>query len=1317
MLNRIFSLLICFLLAGSAHASWKHKGHKPKIFKNCFEENDKLIVYTPEWFDSAHENGVYVFGKISDPNSNTRVLVQGHSAKIDSLGNFYSKVSAGDNRKALPIKVELQYKKHNKWKTSERDIILVKIDRKNRLLAPIAGLSCFQVNPNVDYLINCTASSTIDLDGALRDFFWIVNDGDKVLRGENIIFDAGSDLNQNIALVAIDDDGLQSTATTSVEVAPLNTAPSISISLSSYEGVVPVVLSANANVSDSENNLQSIRWSASNGQYAEGANFSVQVDIPGPLTLTVVATDTLGAQSKEVVTFTGKAPIIPDPVLLAPETKQNEITEFKDTVAFLYSGPNPIQKTVTPGTIKEDKLAIVTGRVLDTAGEPIVGTKVSLNQKGNFGHTFTRVDGKFDLALNAGTYTLKYQNAGYIPAQRDFTVGVGGYKQEEDVVLVKLSQNVTPINMASPIAQLAVGESVSDPRGDRTHILITAPGTTATATLPDGSEQQLPLTSIRITEFTQGEDGPKRMPADLPSATAYTLAANFHVDEAAAIGAETVTFNKPVFYYVDNFLSAPAGSAVPLATYDEKCGAWIPGKDGYIIDILGVVNGYAQIDANGDGVVDDQDILAQYGVSTDELELLASRYIAGDSIARYELYHFSNVDANYGQGTNSSGNSPDVSGTGSHNNTGSGNSACGSIINLQDCSLGEVIDLVGTELKLFYNSKFDANNKNGLEYEISLSGDEIDAKSIRLRYNISGQNFEHHFPAQPNLKHQIVWDGKNKYGKNIFGNVPVDIEVTYLYDSFYRYFEYNDLATFGSTPWQDLQPGETIPAPDFEVAKNFRVYLSNQFHKPVSNMFLSEHHFYDPGQRRIFYGNGTQSNIAEKSKVTVKPFDKFFGATAKHPITGEIYFTKYFDEQGNYNRTCIQKMTATGDIVRVAGRAPCYETSNDIPTQRYPDKDLTKFVYINKMMFDEKGNLYFNDVGANILYRFNEASGSLERIAGTGLYPNVVSDDTFYDYIDQEAYEADFPFYSFTLGQQGWVYISTYSGVYMLNPCADEYKLRGYWYNPFFMPKYLENINMDKATGTLYYGNGLDSLNPNGPGVAWMHLGYVRPDGVSGYLSRIGTNPFCAFNQPCGIEPPRRFMEDVTVDGYVQLLLDDGSILTTSSFHTNFDFSQGVSGAVVRRMPTGEIETLVGGGEIPTNQNFTSPVDGADLRIPWSMESLIELDDGNILVTTWNGNKSFVFNLPRPENQTLVNEHRVADSSRGEIYLFDKKGRHLRTLDMMTEALKWEFTYNLQGDIISAKDRNGLITTVERDNDGQPTAIIAPLGQRTELSV
>ena len=61
-------------------------------------------------------------------------------------------------------------------------------------------------------------------------------------------------------------------------------------------------------------------------------------------------------------------------------------------------------------------------------------------------------------------------------------------------------------------------------------------------------------------------------------------------------------------------------------------------------------------------------------------------------------------------------------------------------------------------------------------------------------------------------------------------------------------------------------------------------------------------------------------------------------------------------------------------------------------------------------------------------------------------------------------------------------------------------------------------------------------------------------------------------------------------------------------------------------------------------------------------------------------------------------------------------GRHLRTLDALTGAVLYQFTYDAAGRLAQIKDGDGNITTVERDADGNPTAIVAPTGQRTDAA-
>ncbi|MGB5052364.1 MAG: RHS repeat-associated core domain-containing protein, partial [Caldilineaceae bacterium] len=82
-----------------------------------------------------------------------------------------------------------------------------------------------------------------------------------------------------------------------------------------------------------------------------------------------------------------------------------------------------------------------------------------------------------------------------------------------------------------------------------------------------------------------------------------------------------------------------------------------------------------------------------------------------------------------------------------------------------------------------------------------------------------------------------------------------------------------------------------------------------------------------------------------------------------------------------------------------------------------------------------------------------------------------------------------------------------------------------------------------------------------------------------------------------------------------------------------------------------------------------------------------------------------------------VGEFVLPSADGGELYEFDRFGRHLATRDAVTGALRVRFTYDGAGRLAMAVDAYGNTTTIERDGSGLPTAIVAPGGQRTTLAL
>ena len=69
------------------------------------------------------------------------------------------------------------------------------------------------------------------------------------------------------------------------------------------------------------------------------------------------------------------------------------------------------------------------------------------------------------------------------------------------------------------------------------------------------------------------------------------------------------------------------------------------------------------------------------------------------------------------------------------------------------------------------------------------------------------------------------------------------------------------------------------------------------------------------------------------------------------------------------------------------------------------------------------------------------------------------------------------------------------------------------------------------------------------------------------------------------------------------------------------------------------------------------------------------------------------------------------------VYIFEEIGRHLQTVDAEQNVVLQQIAYSADGSLDSITDRDGLVTSVERDSSGTPLAIVAPYGQRTELVV
>ena len=79
---------------------------------------------------------------------------------------------------------------------------------------------------------------------------------------------------------------------------------------------------------------------------------------------------------------------------------------------------------------------------------------------------------------------------------------------------------------------------------------------------------------------------------------------------------------------------------MPLGSYDQARGVWVPQDNGRVVKILSVANGLGNLDIDGDGLADGGAGLAALGITDAERQQLATLYQRGQSLWRVLIPHF-----------------------------------------------------------------------------------------------------------------------------------------------------------------------------------------------------------------------------------------------------------------------------------------------------------------------------------------------------------------------------------------------------------------------------------------------------------------------------------------------------------------------------------------------------------------------------------------------------------------------------------------------------------------------------------------------------
>ena len=1067
---------------------------------------------------------------------------------------------------------------------------------------------------------------------------------------------------------------------------------------------------------------------------AGDGSFVASVGAEGGDRIALVVVDPAGNSSAPRDLEVPGAPSVPaDPALGAPAVDPKQPSTICDTLSFLFSGPGALQRGGAADGVDCARAAWLRGRVVDRSGAPLAGVRVAVPGQPQIGTTLTRADGAYDLIVNGGGgIVLRFAASGHPVAERRTDVPWGGSRVLDEIRLVSFDSASTAVDLAQ-ISETtpARGSSTTDPDGTRQATLLFAAGTTAVLDHGSGSEEPISSLTVRATEYTVGADGPSSMPAELPPTSAYTYAVELSVDEAEAAGAKSVRFSRPVPVYVEDFLGFPTGTVVPAATYDRDRHVWVPTTDGRVVEILSISAGRVDLDLTGSGQPATGQELAALGIDDGERQALAALYPVGQKLWRVPVDHFSAYDFNFPVTLPDGASAPGTDKPESDDKTDKPNCQHGSIIECENQVLGETLPIAGTPFALHYRSDRVPGRAAARHLDVPLAGPDglpADVQEVRIDIQVAGKQQTATLPASGGT-FSYDWDGEDALGRALTGRQPYTARIGYTYSADYAPVPPGCTSCFGLT-----STGSVSFDPAREKATLWQTHSGRlgvwDFEKAVGlgGWTITPHHVYDPVEGILYLGDGTWRKPEGVQVITTQVGDGTWGssgdggpavlAQVSYPValrcTAEDGACYFLDSQA-----CrLRKIGGDGTISTVAGSS-CPDSpypadlSAEWPGDGLPATQV-RLAWPNDFTITDEGTIYISDQGHGLIRWIDEEGVIWSAVGGHPRAANRPGDL----FLPVSGMAPGDPA-GVAVGPDGALYVSRNSGAALwgtvqrydlehglsrcvlgcgaLQNCSQDPDFRRgigglasetYWVHP-------KKLRFTRDGDLLV----VDSGGPGNPEAVIRvdRRGFSRREAGTCQVQSCGT-PICWGASPDGVRADEAVFGDIkdVSEGW------DGSIFVTDK-----------ANHVVRRIdPDGILSTAAGTGVAGFNGD-SFPATATQLSFP---EAALALPDGSILVLD-TGNRRIrrledAFPpMPEQPSQTILVP---AEDGRSR-YVFDGRGRHLRTEDAQTGQVLLTFGYNPDGYLTSITDAFGNTTTIERDGSDVPQAIVAPFGQRTTL--
>lgn len=992
-------------------------------------------------------------------------------------------------------------------------------------------------------------------------------------------------------------------------------------------------------------------------------------------------------QLSDTISLSVGEPLPPDPSIVAPSLDQTIGTTTYEATRFLYEGASRIQTGVVAGAIEPQRVSVLRGRVVGRDGMAIGGVKVQVAGESQLGSTLTRADGAFDFAFNGGgAAVVQFEKAGLLPVERLVKSDWQDFEQVPDVVMLAVDDRGTRIEFPSSTIQAAQATSVADADGQRRATLLIPSGTTATLVMPNGSQVAATSLTLRATEYSVGNDGPRAMPAPLPPQSGYTYCVELSADEATAAGAESVRFSKPVMQYVENFLAFPVGSIVPAGYYDRRKHAWLASENGRVIRIIAINNALAELDLDGDGSAESPAVLATFGVTAEEQQQLAVLYQPGQSLWRVPIPHLTPWDYNWPYGPPSDAVGP-AGGVEGGPNVQDPNCQYGSIIECENLTLGESLPITGTPFTLQYRSSRTRGRTSANKLKIRLSGATVPASLRKMvaEIEVAGQVFRQEFSPAPNATFTFEWNGRDAYGRKVQGAQPADVRIGYVYPVVYQTPAQltASFAQFSGIPLSVARTrGEMTLWQEMKNVAQLGVFDAKAL--GLGGWSISAHHALIPASALVLFGDGRQRNVegtAPESMKVAGGGGATNGAPAINALTGGVAAMAYGSDGTLYLKSGfrILRIDPTGTIWHFAGTGTAGYSGDGGPAvlaQINPG--------VGKIAVGPDGSVYLADLN-NARVRRIDRTGIITTIGGNGTQGEGGRMDGV------PATQSRIQPGGIAVASDGTLYVGDLFSIRRISPDGIVTTIAGVGHSP---------VQEEQPSGSSGLQTALawpEDLHLDSQGALYVvDYGRVLRFGADGRVSNIAgryetSSPFTTGDGGPANDALLQWPAGV-------LVAPDGSLLISQE------------GFLRLITPNGIIGRFAGGGATPGI--VTGNLLG--LSLPATYAALSPSTDLGVGLRFDTGN-GLVIRLRPHIAGFSVKDVLVPDHDRNEVHRFDAFGRHLETIDADTRKALYRFEYGPGGLLNAIVDRYENRTTIQRSGD--VITITAPRGRRSVLTL